>query len=608
MASSILATFLTTVERMPDNSAARYRDSDDRWQSVSWREFDSHRKELGAGLLALGLEPKQRANIVSATSYKWMVTDLAIQSCGAQTVPIYHSNTGPECEYIINNCESVLVFVEDAVQLAKILEQRDKLPQVKHIVLMNEGGDAPDPLPDGVTSWSDLVAKGREYLEQNGEQPLIDRGNSLAPDDILTIIYTSGTTGRPKGVVLTHENMLYEVKASVEVKLLLAEDLQLLFLPMAHVFAKVLQCIWLGIGHEMAIDGDVQRVADNLGEVKPTVVASVPRIFEKVYAKTVANGLEAPGIAGRLFAWALSLNDRYAQLMIEGRKIPFGLQLQLNLAKRLVFTKINARLEERFGGRIRYFVSGGAPLPKKMAYFFENAGILILEGYGLTETSAATTINRPETNKVGTVGQPLPGTEVKIAPDGEILVRGGGVMREYWKRPDATAEVLSDDGWFSTGDIGVIDEEGRVQITDRKKDIIVTAGGKNVAPQNIENLVKSINPLISQVVIHGDKRKYLSAIVTLDPDNLASFAQEHGFKGEYAAMTQNPKVREAVQGAIDTANGQLAKFETIKRFEILEQDFAIGEELTPTLKVKRKICNQKYGHIFDSMYDEAVAA
>ena len=603
MPSSIIGAFSDTVAKRANDPAARYRDANDRWESITWAQVDQERKTLGTGLLCLGLEAKQRVNVLATTSLKWMLADLAVQSCGGQTVPIYQSNTASECEYIINNCEAAFVFADNQEQLAKLQAQKDKLSNVKKVIVMDDSADD----SEWTVNWSDVMALGREALAERAEE-LKARTAGLTPDDILTIIYTSGTTGRPKGVVLTHGNMLYEISASRQVGLISPDDVQLLFLPMAHVFAKVLQCIWIGIGHEMVIDGDIQRVMENMAEVKPTVAASVPRIFEKVYAKTVAAGLEAPGTPGKLFAWALGVNDRYAQLRLDNQRVPLRLRTQLALAKRLVFSAVRKKLMAAFGGRLRYFVSGGAPLPKKMGYFFDNVGIVILEGYGLTETSAASCVNRPHASRIGTVGRPLPGTEIKIASDGEILIRSPGVMREYWQRPDATAEVLVGDGWFATGDIGEVDADGFVKITDRKKDIIVTAGGKNVAPQNIENLVKSTNPIISQVVVHGDKRKYLSALITLDPENLEAFGREHGLNGGYAELTQQDAVRRAVQETVDSANAQLAKYETIKRFEILEKDFEVGDELTPTLKVKRKICNQKYQHVFDGMYDEAIAA
>ena len=433
MANSILGAFSETVAKRGNDPAARYRDESGQWHSMTWAELDVERKKLAAGLLSLGLQPKQRVNIIAGTSIKWMIADLAIQSCGGETVPIYHSNLAAECEYIINNCEAAFVFADNADQLGKLIEQKENLSNVGKVIIMDDAVDG----SDWTVKWSDVMSKGTEDLP-SVEATLTERANAVGPDDVLTIIYTSGTTGRPKGVVLTQGNMLYEVSVSLEIGLLTANDVELLFLPMAHVFAKVLQCIWFGIGHEMAIDGDVLRVVENLGVVRPTVVASVPRIFEKMYARVVGAGLETPGVKGKLVAWAMGVNDKYAQLMIEGKPIPFALNTQLGFAKRLVFKAVKKKLDEMFGGRLRYFVSGGAPLPKKMAHFYANVGILILEGYGLTETSAATTINRPDRNKIGSVGQPVPGTEIKIAEDGEILIRGGGVMREYWKRPEAT--------------------------------------------------------------------------------------------------------------------------------------------------------------------------
>ncbi len=561
--------------------------------------MDHERKVVASGLLGVGLEKGQRAVILSNSTWRWMIADLAIQSCGAETVPIYQSNLAHEVEYIVNDCGAVVIFAEDAEQLAKLNQERAKLGNVRRIIVMDDAVDG----SDWAMKWSDLVRDGEQNLAERS-RTIEERTDALGPDDVLTIIYTSGTTGRPKGVVLPHSAMMYEAKASMEIGLLTPDDMEFLFLPMAHVFAKVLQCVWFYGGHEMAIDADTTRITENLSVMRPHVMASVPRIFEKIYARVVANGLEAPGLRGRLFKWALNVNDQVSQLKIDGKPVPFGLELQLGLAKRLVFSKVNQRLNGLFGGRLRFFVSGGAPLPKKMAYFFDHAGILILEGYGLTETSAATCVNRPESNKIGSVGKPVPGTEVKIAEDGEILIKGPGVMREYYKRPDATAEVLLDGGWFSTGDIGTIDADGFLRITDRKKDLIVTAGGKNVAPQNIENMVKSSNPLISQVMVHGDRRKYLVALVTLDPDNAVSFGKEHGINGGYQAVTRSQQARDSIQATLDDCNANLARFETIKKFAILDEDFTIGHELTPTLKVKRKYANEKYADVLNAMYDE----
>lgn len=599
MANSIIQSFEETVSEHGDRPAARFRDEKDNWATYTWKQMDELRRALGTGLLTLGLEGKERVNILANTTVKWMLADLAIQSCGAEPVPIYQSNLPHEVEYIVNNCESVMIFAEDRVQLNKLIDEKAKLGNVRKVIVMSDETDG----TDWTIGWTELLEAGKAELEARAEA-LAARTASLTPDDVLTIIYTSGTTGMPKGVVLPHSAMLYEVEAIKKIDLIRADDVQFLFLPMAHVFAKVLQCVWFGLGHEMAIDNEIPRITANLADVKPTMMASVPRIFEKVYAKVVGGGLETPGVKGKLFKWALGVNDEYAQCMMDGRPVPFGLDLQLGLAKKLVFSKVNEKLNATFGGRLRYFVSGGAPLSKKIAYFFDTCGITILEGYGLTETSAATCVNRPAKNKIGTVGAPLPGMEVKIAEDGEILLRGPGVMREYHKREDATQEVLVGDGWFATGDIGTVDADGYLKITDRKKDIIVTAGGKNVAPQNIENLLKAASPLIGQVVVHGDKRKYLTALVTLDPDNALTI----GAGDDYKVASQSTQAREAVQAVFDTVNAQLAKYETIKKFTILDADFEIGDELTPSLKVKRKVVNAKNQDKLDAMYDEAVAS
>jgi long-chain acyl-CoA synthetase len=598
---SIITAFEKTAEAHAKAPAARYRDPSDKWATVDWEGVDRARREVASALIELGLEPGERVNILAQTSIRWMLADLGILSAGGETVPIYQSNLASECQYIIADCGAVIVFAENREQLDKLLEKKDEIPSVRKVVVLSGETDG----TDWTMSWDDFVDLGKREQQKHADE-IRRRSDALDESSILTIIYTSGTTGRPKGVVLTHGNMLGISEAALQIDLIKADDLQLLFLPMAHVFAKLLEMVWVISGHEMAIDADIQRITQNMGEVRPTLMASVPRIFEKVYAKVVGGGIESPGLKGRLFKWAMDLNDTYAQLRIEGKPVPFGLDLQLTLAKKLVFSKVNERLNEIFGGRIRYFISGGAPLPKKMAFFFDNAGITILEGYGLTETSAATCVNRPSRNKIGTVGAPLPGTEVKIASDGEVLIRGPGVMREYWKRPEDTQEVLLEGGWFASGDIGALDGDGYLTITDRKKDIIVTAGGKNVAPQNIESAIKAASPLISQVMVHGDKRKFLVALVTLEPEAAKKLGEDKGLGADYAAVCRSSAAREEVQATIDKVNADLARYETVKAFKILEKDFEIGDELTPTLKVKRKHANKKYEEVLNAFYDDRV--
>ncbi|MCB9653157.1 MAG: long-chain fatty acid--CoA ligase [Deltaproteobacteria bacterium] len=628
MSQSIVQTFTETVRGRPDGIAARFRDSEGVWTTRRWAEMDRDRRVLAAGLMGLGLVPGERVAILANSSYAWMLADLAIQSCGGETVPIYQSLLSHECAYIVGDSGAAYIFAEDPTQLAKLLTERAHIPSVRAVILMSgriedvpgaegatttssAGGADDDAATRTSTSseswvrrWQDVVADGEAMLSERSAA-LDACVAALSPSSVLTIIYTSGTTGPPKGVVLTHANMLYEIESVRQIGLIGPEDIEFLYLPMAHSFAKVLQSVWFGTGHEMAIDSELTRITQNLAELRPTVVASVPRIFEKVYATVVGTGVSTPGLKGKLFRWTVGVSDRYARHRIAGEPVPVGVELSLLAAKRLVLSKVNAKLSERFGGRLRFFISGGAPLPKKIAHFFANAGITILEGYGLTETSAATCVNRAQKNKIGTVGPALPGTELRIADDGEILVRGPGVMRGYHNQPDATREVLSPDGWFSTGDVGRIDADGYLMITDRKKDIIVTAGGKNVAPQNLENLLKAASPLIGQVMVHGDRRKFLSALITLEPDQARALATASGLSSSaYADVAASKVAVDAVQTAIDKLNAQLPQFETIKRFAILTKDFEVGDELTPTLKVKRRVCEAKYRALLDGFYDE----
>ena len=578
----------------PQDTAALVK-REGRYTEVSWAQLWADAERVGQALVAVGIAPGDRVSIVSNTRYEWVTLDLGILAAGAVTVPIYPSNLADECLYVCDHSGARLVFCEDRSQVEKLVAVRDRLPQVVVIVQMTgelEGAD------DRVMSMAELLARGVEV-----EGPtLAERRAGLGPESMLTIIYTSGTTGRPKGVVLTHANMLYEAQAVREIGLLEQADIQLLFLPLAHSFARVLAAGWLATGHVLAFAESMSTIKSNLAEVRPTVMAGVPRVFEKFHAAVVDKGMSAGGLKARLFEAALALSSKRGKLELDGRQLERLDTIKFRLLSKLVFGKIHAAVMETLGGRMRLMVSGGAPLPLEVGWLFRDIRILVLEGYGLTETSAATTVNRPADNQIGTVGPPLPGTEARIAADGEILFRGPGIMREYWRDPEATAESLID-GWFHTGDIGEIDQQtGAIRITDRKKDLIVTAGGKNVAPQRIENLVRS-DGLISQCVVHGDRRKYLSALVTLDEAALRELAAQRGLTGDYSALARHPEVRAAVQRIIDRANQDLASYETIKKFEILDHDFSIETgELTPKLSVKRKVVNSKYGHTFDGFY------
>jgi long-chain acyl-CoA synthetase len=565
---------------------------DGRWQDVSWAELARRARDVSDGLAALGVRPGDRVAVLGDTNLEWMIFDLGILGAGAIAATIYQSNQAEECRYILENSGARLVLCDSAAQVAKIRAVKERLPALEGIVRA-QGAAA-----DGYErTLADLEKLGQEWRRSN-PRAHEERVARLGPSDVATLIYTSGTTGNPKGVVLTHGNWTYEAAAIEQIKVISADDVILLFLPMAHSFAKVIQAAWLATGCACAFVEALDKIMDNASEVRPTVMPAVPRIFEKAYNTVISKGFASPGLKGKLFRLAMESFDAYAEARTAGRTYSsFGLVI----GKRLVFPKLRAALDERFGGRMRFFVSGGAPLAPKIAWFFDLLGFTILEGYGLSESSAAAFVNRPGANKIGTVGPPIPGTRVRIAEDGEILIAGPGIMTGYWNNPQATAEALKD-GWLQTGDIGRLDE-GHLRITDRKKDIIVTAGGKNVAPQNLEGELKT-DPLISQVMVHGDQRKFLSALVTLNEENARKWAADHGISAG-AALHAHPSVIARIHEAIEAVNARQASYSTIKKFAIVPKDFTQETgELTPTLKVKRKVVTQKYQALLDSFYAE----
>ncbi len=563
------------------------------WADVSWTEMARRARDVSDGLAAMGARQGDRIAALGETNLEWQLADLGILGAGAITVTIYQSNQPAECQYILADSGARWIFCDTETQVAKIRQVRAKLPQLEGIVRAT--GKASDGFE---RTLDDLERAGAEWRKAHPTAH-DQRLTAIARTDPASFIYTSGTTGNPKGVVLTHGNWVYEAEAIAEIRIIDPQDVVLLFLPMAHSFAKVIQAAWFSTGATAAFVESLDKIMDNAAEVRPTVMPAVPRIFEKAYNTVVSKGLATPGLKGRLFGITMESFERYAFAKEQGKDYS---SLGMLVGRKLVFPKLSSALSERFGGRMRLFVSGGAPLSPKIAHFFDLLGFVILEGYGLTETSAGTFVNRPGHNRIGTVGPPVPGTEVRIAEDGEVLVKGPCVMKEYYGKPDATAEVLKD-GWFATGDIGHLDEAGHLKITDRKKDIIVTAGGKNVAPQNLENELKT-DPMISQVMVHGDKRKVLSALVTLNDEYARKWAADHGVPGG-AALDQDPKVQARVQQAIDALNARQASYATIKKFAIVPNDFtqATGE-LTPTLKVKRKVVTKKYQAILDAFYVE----
>jgi long-chain acyl-CoA synthetase len=583
-------------------SAAITHKKNGQWENVAWVEVLQQVKVLSAALVAQGVKPGDRVAIFANTTMQWLICDLAISAAHALTVPIYSSNTPEESRYILNHSETTLLFVDndekDAKQAGRLSRIRQKIgecPTVKKIVVFDGAVSG-----DKEMTLKDFVEQGQAQ-EKALPQAFEERARAVKPDDVWGFIYTSGTTGDPKGVILTHGNWAYQADVTRATGLMEPSDSIMLFLPLAHSFAQVVKAAWLGMGFRLIIAESVDKLLPNLVESKPSVLPAVPRVFEKVYNNVVANGSAAPGMKGKLFRWAFKLFDEYTDAKMQGREYS---SLGFSLAKSLVFKKVRATLDEKLGGNMRLFISGGAPLSRKIAYFFDLLGFKVLEGYGLTETSAPCNANLPDKIKIGTVGPALPGTEVKIAADGEILVRGPCVMKGYYKNPTATAEALEADGWFHTGDIGEIDSEGYLRITDRKKDIIVTAGGKNVAPQNIENTLKTF-PIISQSMVYGDQRPFLVVLVTVAEDSAKKLLAEKGVQvSSYAELGKRPEIRAAVQDVINKVNSEQPPYSTLKKFEIMDSDFTQESgELTPTLKVKRKFCSQKYAAIIGKLYE-----
>src|SRR3954462_6095884 len=562
-----------------------------RWQDMSWSQLASEGDEAAWGLIAIGAKRGDMVSILAGTRVEWTVADLGIALAGAIAMPIYQSNTPEECQFILENAGVTLLFAEDQKQLAKIQKERGRLPKLRQVVLIDGEGDG-----EWVLSLEQLKARGREH---KGRVPgdLEQRLQAQRRDELATILYTSGTTGVPKGVMITNDNMLFASEVVVGTGLLTREDSHLLFLPFAHSFAQIIKAAWLGGGLTLVFAESVDKRVDNAGETAPTILSAVPRVYEKAYNSVVAGGMANPGLQGALFRMAMREFELYAKAKQKGE--PYS-SLAFTIARKLVFPKVKEKLSKRFGGRIDRFVSGGAPLARKIAYFFDLLGFHILEGYGLTETIAVTSVNLPGQNKLGTVGRPLPGVEVKIAEDGEILERGRNIMRGYLGLADATAEGIDKDGYFHTGDIGDLDADGYLRITDRKKDLIKTSGGKYIAPQAIEGALKNSSELVSQVVVIGDRRKYVSVLLTV----VEAEAKKLTGAASYAEATKHPAVRQKIQEAVDRLNATLPSYETIKRFTVLDREFAQETgELTPTLKVKRKAWTQKYKKEIDAMYD-----
>lgn len=566
------------------------------WTTLSWREVGDIVRELALGLIAIGRRPGDTVALLSTSRAEWVQADFAIFSAGCVTVPIYPTYPPDLIAYVANDAGTRTIIVEDPGQLAKVLEVRDKIPGLQHIIVMS-GYEATQP-PTTVLTWAMLRRLGCDGATQHAAT-LAERLAGATPDDLASIVYTSGTTGPPKGVMQTHANHVAAQKMGESCAPVEEGWVHLLFLPLAHSFARLESFIGVYRGLCTAFAENLDKLADNLREVRPHFICSVPRVFEKVYARIMA-GVEAGSPTKRkIFAWAIGVGREVSRHQQRGQPLPPGLRLKRAIAHKLVFSKLHAAL----GGRLRWAISGGAPLSREIAEFFHAAGILILEGYGLTETCPVGTFNRPDRFKFGSVGQALPGIEMKIAADGEILFRGPHIARGYFNQPQATAEVFEPSGWFHTGDIGRIDEDGFLFITDRKKDLIVTAGGMNIAPQNIENMLKA-DPFISQAMVYGDRKPYPVALITLNADELAKFAREQGILATDAAVVvKHPKVVERVARTVEEKNSQLSSYARIKKFAVLPDDFTQeGGELTPTLKLKRKVVADKYLRVIEELY------
>jgi long-chain acyl-CoA synthetase len=560
---------------------------------ISTAEFGTAIRHLCLGFKDCGLAKGDKLIILSENRPEWTMTDFACLCLGGITVPVYTTLVPEQIKYIINDSDAKFVVVSNEEMGAKIEAIKKDLPQVKHFVTFAAQA------PAGWLTMGDVVVSGAKI---DRAQPGLFEQTALAvkPGDEASIIYTSGTTGVPKGVILTHSNFVSNVKTAAEQLLFSAEDTVLSFLPLSHILERMVTFAYIYRGCTIAYAESVDKVAQNLLEVKPHIMVSVPRIFEKIYAKVMDNVLASSGLKRKIFFWGVKIGKEFARRKLDNLPIGGGLSFRRNLAAKLVYHKII----EKTGGRIRFFVSGGAPLSKDIAEFFYAMGLVIMEGYGLTETSPAIALNTFENLRFGTVGKPIPGIEVKIAPDGEIMTRGPHVMKGYYKKPDETKDVFEGD-WFKTGDIGIFDKDGFLVITDRKKDLIVTAGGKNIAPQPIENILKT-NAYIANAVVIGDRRPFISALIVPNFEKLEDYAKTGQIAfASRADLVRNEQIVNFLKSEIDRATPELASYERIKKIAVLERDFEIErEEMTPSLKVRRNIVQDKYKALIDGLYKE----
>jgi long-chain acyl-CoA synthetase len=575
------------VERFGPEPAVRYKNASGEWVSRTFREVGDVVRPLSLGLMQLGIERGDKVAILSNTRPEWSYFDFAALTAGATVVPIYQTNSPEECRYVLENSDARVVVVEDDEQLEKVRNVRSSLPKLEHVIRMTGSSD------DAI-SMDELIERGSRRSESEWEE----RWRSVTPQDICTFIYTSGTTGPPKGCVISHGNYRAMCDMAEEQSVLVGGRTTYLYLPLAHSFALLIQLLSFDIGGTLAYwERDPLKIVPNLGEVKPHYFPSVPRIFEKIHTAASGKAEKAGGPQKRIFWWAIGVGEKVRELERRGREPGVLLKAQHALADRLVL----ANIRNLFGGRIVEAVTGAAPINPDILRFFDAAGVLVLEGWGMTETSTAATISRPDDFRFGTIGKPFAGCEIKIADDGEILVKGPNVFQGYYKNEDATKETLVD-GWLHTGDVGEIDADGYIKITGRKKDIIITAGGKNITPANLENEIKQ-SPFVSQCVVIGDRRPYLTALVTLDAEEVQKLAADDGVASDPEAWPEDTRIRDLIEKHIDDVNEKFARVEQVKKFTILRHDFAQESgELTPTMKVKRAVVADKYEGEIEELY------
>ena len=580
-----------TIARLWRDAVAAGRDNPayleqrgESWEPISWQDAAARVEDYANGLLALGVRKGDAFGLLATTRVQWALFDFALGSIGAIGAAIYANSSPKDTGYILEHSEAVGVLVEDEAQRAKVEEVRGGIERLQHVISFAE--------------LEELAERGRAFKAEH-PTALREASDAIAEDDLFTYIYTSGTTGPPKGCMISHRNYYAMVAVVDDLERFTGpDDTMLLYLPLAHNFGRLMHLSGPYVGYTIAFLPDPLQAAAALPAVRPTVFPSVPRVYEKVHTAVVAKFDEETGVKRKLVDWALRVGRRYSELQRTGRPIPRSLAAQHRIADRLVYSKVKARL----GGRLRTAISGGAPLALEIAEFFHSIDILLVEGYGLTECTTAASTNTHNAFRFGTVGKPLPGFEVKLAEDGELLVRSETVFGGYYKDPEATAEVLGPDGWLKTGDIAEIDADGYITITDRKKDIIVTAGGKNVAPQNLENDLKT-SKYVSQALVIGDRKPYVAALITLDEEEIGKWAREQGISGGVDELARDERVRALIQGVVDDVNAERSRYEQVKRFTILPRDFTMDDgELTPTLKLKRRVVHSHFERELEELY------